>query len=105
MSEFSMMTIAEKTVVIIHFGPAGFSTDGMNPGRYFQVTIDPNCISPSGEYIRFGNNDGDEIQGWQRCAAMTIIEVLEHWGKDGEKPVLRYGTAKVSMPMLAISEK
>ena len=101
-----LMDITSKLVAIVHFGPAGFPTDGTSPGRYFQVTIDPACVSPSGQYIRFGHNDGDEIQGWQRCEAMTLIEVLGYWGENGEKPVLQYGTGKtLSMPMLAISEK
>jgi hypothetical protein len=101
-----LMDITSKLVAIVHFGPAGFPTDGTAPGRYFQVTIDPACTSPSGQYIRFGHNDGDEIQGWQRCEAMTLIEVLGYWGEDGSKPTLKYGDAgKLSMPMLAISEK
>jgi hypothetical protein len=101
-----LMGITEKLVAIVHFGPAGFTTDGTQPGRYFQVTIDPQYISPSGQYIRFGCNKGDEIMGWQRCEAMTIIEVLGSWGADGSEPLLTYGTdKKLQMPMLALSEK
>ena len=44
--------------------------------EFYQVTIDPNMVSPSGEYIRFGQYHGDEIQGWQRVLTMTICEVL-----------------------------
>lgn len=106
MSTMHLMEVDRKMVAIVHFGPAGFATDGMSPGKYFQVTIDPVCISPSGQFVRFGGNDGDEIQGWQRCEAMTIIEVLGYWGENGEKPVLTYGAAKtLSMPMLALNEK
>ena len=78
MSESVAMAIAlivEKTRAIVCFGPAT-STTGNAAGHYYQVTIDPNATSPSGEYIRFGMYQGDEIQGWQRAAAMTIVEHL-----------------------------
>jgi hypothetical protein len=66
----------KKTVVIVKFGPAT-STDGMRPAEYYQVTIDPSMAS--GEFIRFGNNPGDEINGWQRCAALTIVATIGEW--------------------------
>lgn len=71
----------KKTTVIIKFGPAT-ATDGMRPAEYYQVTIDPQNISPSGDFIKFGATNGDEIMGWQRCAALTVIEVLGEW-EDG----------------------
>lgn len=70
-----------KTLAIVKFGYATES-DGMRPAEYYQVTIDPANISPSGDFIRFGANGGDEIMGWQRCAAMTVVEVLGEW-QDG----------------------
>jgi len=76
--------ITHKCVAIVKFGPAGFDTDGMRPAEYFQVTIDPSLVSKSGEYIRFGQHTGDEIQGWQRIKAMTVIEVLADY--EGEVP-------------------
>ena len=64
-----------KRFVIVCFGYATVTT-GMKAGEYYQVTIDPNAVSPSGGYIRFGLYQGDEIQGWQRVAAMTVVEDL-----------------------------
>lgn len=94
--------VTEKIVAIVKFGPAGSATDGMRPGEYFQVTIDPQCISPSGKFIRFGGSQGDEIVGWQRSEAITIIEVLGSWGIDSDvPPVLKYGqSGSVLMPVL-----
>lgn len=98
--------ITEKLVAIVKFGPAGAASDGMRPGEYFQVTIDPTCVSPSGKFIRFGSCQGDEILGWQRAESITIIEVLGSWGADGEPPVLHYGkSGVVSMPALTPLEK
>ena len=75
--------ITTKSVAIVKFGPAT-STSGMKSGEYYQVTIDPKMVSPEGEYIRFGKNQGDEILGWQRIKALTIVEVLGEW--DGDTP-------------------
>lgn len=99
--------VKERIVAIVRFGPGGFAQDGMRPGEYYQVTIDPRQISPSGKYIRFGNFPGDEIVGWQRCEAMSIEEVLGSWPEDQEEPPkLTYGVAGV-VTMLApsIAEK
>lgn len=90
--ESEFVTIDKKVVAIVKFGPAGAATDGFRPAEYFQVTIDPEKISPSGEYIRFGNNQGDEIQGWQRCAALTVIEILGEWPDNETPPEMFYGT-------------
>lgn len=65
----------KPTLAIVCFGPATPST-GLRPADYYQVTIDPNCCSPSGKYIRFGLYRGDEITGWQRVEAMTVVEIL-----------------------------
>lgn len=73
--EMGTFTFREKVRAIVCFGPAT-TTSGFRPGEYYQVTIDPNMCSPSGEYIRFGAYQGDEIQGWQRVAAMTVVEDL-----------------------------
>jgi len=88
-----------KTVAIVKFGPAGFETDGIRPAEYYQVTIDPAKVS--GEYIRFGAHDGDEIQGWQRIAALTVVHVLGEWA--GETPdtfVARIGAPSVTFKVL-----
>lgn len=65
-----------KCRAIVRFGPET-PTGGMRPAEYFQVTIDPNMVSPSGSHIRFGSYKGDELVGWQRVNAMTVCEVLE----------------------------
>lgn len=84
--------IKDRCVAIVRFGPSGFETDGFRPGEYFQVTIDPNRASPDGEFIRFGSYQGDEIVGWQRCAAISVISVLALWPDDADVPALAYGS-------------
>lgn len=69
--------ITEKVVAIVQFGPAT-PQSGFRAGEYYQVTIDPNMVSPSGTHIRFGLYPGDEIVGWQRIGAMTVAEILSH---------------------------
>jgi hypothetical protein len=104
-NEMKISDIRERIVAIVKFGPAGFSTDGTHAGEYFQVTIDPQKISPSGEFIRFGATNGDEIVGWQRAAAITIVEVLGSFGCE-DTPLLEYGTANlVQMPILTKVEE
>lgn len=54
----------------------------------YAVTLDPERISPSGDFIRFGQwndqkGDGDEITGWILLEDLSIDEILaEH---DGEQ--------------------
>jgi len=96
-SEWIAKPIKQKCVAIVRFGPAGGLTDGFRPAEYFQVTLDPKAVSPSGEFVRFGQNDGDEILGWQRCAALTVVEILGDWGDDGSKPELAFGTGGLTM--------
>lgn len=85
--------ITEKIVAIVRFGPSGHATDGFRAGEYYQVTIDPKCISPSGKFIRFGNVQGDEIMGWQRAEALTVVEVLGKWENE-TPPLLNYGNGE-----------
>jgi hypothetical protein len=99
-SELTPTEITKKCTAIVKFGPAGFATDGFRPAEYFQVTIDPQKISPSGEFIRFGGTDGDEIMGWQRAAAISVVEILGEWDSE-ESPTFKYGAAgQVTMPVL-----
>lgn len=83
MVEFEKVEVTEKVVAIVKFGPPT-ETDGMRPAEYFSVTLDPSFISPSGEYIRFGHNVGDEIHGWQKASSITIVEILGPYPEDGE---------------------
>ncbi len=85
----------KKTVVILKFGPAT-DLDGMRPAEFFQVTIDPDTVSPSGEYIRFGANPGDEIVGWQKASALTIVEELGEW-TGGDRPEMKVGLSNVTI--------
>jgi len=75
MADLAERDIAEKVFAIVCFGRPT-NTTGMRAADYYQVTIDPNTLSPSGEYIRFGLYQGDEITGWQRVEAMTVVEML-----------------------------
>lgn len=93
--QMSPKDFSEKTVVIIKFGPA-LDTSGFRAGEYFQVTIDPNMVSNSGEYIRFGENQGDEILGWQRVDGLTVLEVLGVWEGD-EPPAMTRGANGVTL--------
>ena len=46
-------------------------------GVYFQCILDPQMVSPGGDMIRFDQAaQGGEVQGWQRIAELTVIEVL-----------------------------
>jgi len=55
---------------------------------HYQVTLDPERLSPDGEFVRLGQgNDGqgqsDEITGWIPLIDLTIEEILADW--DGEQ--------------------
>ena len=72
------MEIKGKARCIVCFGPATPVT-GFRAGDYFQVVIDPEMVSPSGDFIRFDQRDEtaqNEIHGWQRIEAITVCEVL-----------------------------
>lgn len=49
---------------------------------FYQVTLDPGQISPSGDFIRLGDNQGDEIMGWQPVESLEIIETLARYEGD-----------------------
>ena len=87
--DFGIAEVKEKIVAIVKFGPFT-KADGMRPAEYYQVTIDPSKVSPSGKFIRFGTTQGDEIVGWQRTEAIAIVEVLGKWD-DETPPLLKYG--------------
>lgn len=72
---------------IVMFGPAT-PIMGNRPAEFYQVTIDPNMTSTNGKFIRFGNYTGDEIVGWQRVDAMTVLETLS---ENAEGPHIRDG--------------
>lgn len=99
MPELVPTPITKKSVVIVRFGPGGFPTDGFRPAEYFQVTIDPRHVSKSGDFIRLGQTPGDEIVGWQRVAALTVVEVLAEF-EDEQAPAVVTGHDSVTMNFL-----
>jgi hypothetical protein len=68
--------ITGRVRAIIQFGPAT-PVSGCRAGEYYQCTIDPNMVSPGGEFIRFDTViQGGEVNGWQRIEALTVCEIL-----------------------------
>lgn len=101
MPELVPTEITKKSVVIVRFGPGGFPNDGFRPAEYYQVTIDPSHVSKSGEYIRLGQTPGDEIVGWQRVAALTVVEVLAEFNLGADAlPEILTGHDSVTMTFL-----
>lgn len=66
----SIADITQKTLGIVRFVE--------NAGRtvHYQCTIDPDKVSPSGQFMRFGTHKDDEITGWQPLAGLVLVEVL-----------------------------
>lgn len=52
---------------------------------FYQVTIDPKEISPSGEFIYFGNTHGDGITGWRPLTDVIVEEVLGEYASTPPK--------------------
>lgn len=100
MSVLMLPTKIKKCRAIIMFGPAS-DNDGFKLATYFQVTLDPSMVSPSGEYIRFGLNAGDELVGWQRIAALTVCEILGEYNADGSYPEANGSAESLSMMVVA----
>lgn len=70
------ITITSKKRVILQFGPPSI-TSGFRTAEYFEAILDPNMLSPGGDYIRFDQRiQNCELHGWQRVAALTVCEVL-----------------------------
>lgn len=45
----------------------------------YQVVLDPENVTNSGEYVRFGGNVGDEITGWLHLDDVVVLEVMAEW--------------------------
>lgn len=74
--DIKTVEITKKVRAIVMFGPPT-PTSGFRPAEYYQVVIDPNMKSPSGEFIRFDQPwQGGELHGWQRIDALTVCEIL-----------------------------
>jgi hypothetical protein len=67
--------IREMMIAIVRFGPPA-EADGLRPGEYYQVCINPFNFSPNGEFIRFGHHKGDELLGWQRADSLYVVAEL-----------------------------
>lgn len=52
---------------------------------FYQVTINPQALSPSREFIRFGGIHGDEINGWRPVTDIIVEEVIGQY-KEGWNP-------------------
>lgn len=75
--------IEKKTVAIVCFLDQ-LQHVGQGSTVYYQVTLDPGMVSPSGEMMRFGHNPGDEIIGWKRIDSIAVAEILAEW--EGDEP-------------------
>lgn len=73
------LTVDTKTVCIVVFRSQRHT--GQREIHY-QVTLDPELVSPSGQFIRLGRNHGDEIVGWQPIQELVIVEKLAEWVGD-----------------------
>jgi len=62
--------VTQKTLAIVRFTE--------NAGRiiHYQVTIDPDKMSPTGQFMRFGTHAADELTGWMPVAGLVLVEVL-----------------------------
>lgn len=99
MIEMVAKEFTKPTRAIVKFGPAEDAM-GTRPATFYQVVIDPDMVSPAGDYIRFGAYPLDEITGWQKVDAMTVCEVLGEAdpAERRDKPAVdREAGAKVSM--------
>lgn len=90
--------IKKRSVCIVSFGPFHQNDDGTWPlafgcqaGQFYQVTIDPNRCSGTGEFIKCGTFPGDELIGWQLVDGLTVQEVLAEWDGD-EPPIMNFGS-------------
>jgi hypothetical protein len=85
----ALSDIKDRIVALVKFGRPT-STDGLRPGEFYQVVIDPKKFSPCGYFIRLGDYDGDELVGWQMAESLFMVSVLGHWPYENDKPHLEY---------------
>jgi len=75
----STTQIETPCIAIVHFKNEEEHEERGGRLIRYQVTIDPTNdqqLSPSGDFIRFGDVKGDEITGWQPCMNIVIDEIL-----------------------------
>lgn len=90
----SVADVTERVVAIVKYGPPT-DADGLRPGEFYQVTIDPERFSPCGAFIRFGTYRGDELIGWQNANMLYVVSYIAPWtDEDGENgPMLPWGVS------------
>lgn len=81
--------VGERVVAIVKFGPPS-ANDGLRPGEYYRVTVDPRRFSPCGRFIRFGDHPGDELAGWQNADTIHVVSILAPWPDHIEMLELRW---------------
>lgn len=74
----------QKNVSIVKLNSTNNGLPFQTRTIYFQVTIDPDNVSPSETYIRFGETPGDEIIGWQEIELLEIVETLAVADENGD---------------------
>ena len=67
--------INSRVLAIIHFS----EEEGRPMTRqvYYQVVIDPDNLSPAGDYIRFNNTRHCEVHGWVALDSLVLDEILD----------------------------
>jgi hypothetical protein len=56
---------------------------------FYQVTINPQAMSPSREFIRFGSVHGDELMGWRPVEDIIVEEVIGQYKEGWEPPQIK----------------
>lgn len=78
--------ISKPVRAIVMFGPPTVSS-GFRAGEFYEVVLDPNMLSPGGNYLRFDQSFQDtEIHGWQSVDGLTLCEILRDEG-EYKKPI------------------
>lgn len=84
-------SVTAKQVVIVSFDQDVSNAKMLNDLGHpaprvisYQVTLDPDRLSPNGDFIRFGQwsddgGAGDEITGWIHLDDLTVEEILAEW--------------------------
>lgn len=70
-----IINVKSPTIAIVAFAPE--LDRPLSHTVCYQVTIDPDKLSPSGEFIRFDHDAQCEIHGWKKVDEIEILEILE----------------------------